>query len=369
MALCELLALAAVIPAAAQTGVSPAAQTSAPTAGATARSSEVIDEAGRRVTIPAEVRRIVSLAPSLTETVYALELQDRLVGNTDYCDYPPQAQTKAHVGGPMNPNLEQIVSLHPDLVLATRQGNRLETVEALTRLGLAVYATDPKSVEEVIESARRLGAVLGVPERGEALAAGLHARLEQIRRRVSAQPARRVFFVVWPDPLISIGKNTFLADALRWAGAESVVETTQDWPRVSIEEVMRQQPEYLVLSSAHFEEASRTVEELRERAGWRSLDALRERRVAVVSDAVNRPSPRLVDVIEQLARRLHPEAFDPDPEKGKSKFANRNSKFTAARPAGFLAKVNFDSRFSNFAFGSSPGLSAEAAREVTPCAR
>jgi iron complex transport system substrate-binding protein len=318
-----LAALTVVIPAAAQTRSSPAAQTAvpagaapAPSASATpAQSSEVVDEAGRRVTIPAEVRRIVSLAPSLTETIYALELQDRLVGDTNYCDYPPEAQTKAHVGGPMNPNLEQILALHPDLVLATREGNRLETVEALTRLGLVVYATDPKSVEEVIESVRRLGAVLGARERGDALAVALHARLEQIRRRVSVLPPRRVFFVVWPAPLISIGKNTFLADALRWAGAESVVETEQDWPRLSIEEVILQQPEYLVFSSMHFEEASLTIESLRERAGWRSLQAIREGRIAVVSDAVNRPSPRLVDVIEQLARQLHPGVFAPENEK------------------------------------------------------
>ena len=325
--ICAMAALAA-IPAATQTRIPPPAQESA--AGAPLRSArpavDVVDEVGRRVTIPGEVRRIVTLAPSLTETIYALELQDRLVGDTDYCDYPPEAQAKPHVGGPMNPNAERIVSLHPDLVLATRQGNRLETVEALTRLGLPVYATDPKSVDEVIESARRLGAVLGARERGEALALELRARLAEIKRRIGAQPARRVFFVVWPDPLISIGKNTFLADALRRAGAESVVETAQDWPRLSIEEVIRQQPEYLVFSSSHFEEASRTVEDLRERAGWRALEAIREHRIAVVSDAVNRPSPRLVDAIEQLARQLHPEAFAPGSdkpggEKGKTKFA------------------------------------------------
>ena len=308
-------------------GLPVAAQTSGP---APAQSSEVIDEVGRRVTIPAEVRRIVSLAPSITETIYALDAQDRLVGVTDYCDYPPQAQSKTHIGGPINPNLEQIVMLHPDLVLATRQGNRLETVEALTRLGIAVYATDPKSVEDVIESTRRLGGVLGAPERGDALAVELRARLAEIQRRIGTQPPRRVFFVVWADPLISIGKNTFLADALRRAGAESVVATTQDWPRLSIEEVLRQQPDYLVFSSTHFEEVARTVEDLRERSGWRSLDAIRDRRIAVISDAVNRPSPRLVDAIEQLARQLHPEAFTREPEKEKLKRNNRNSTFAQA---------------------------------------
>jgi iron complex transport system substrate-binding protein len=286
---------------------------------------EVVDEFGRPVTIPANLRRIVSLAPSLTETVYALEAQDRLVGVTDYCDYPAEAQSKQHVGGTINPNLEQIVSLHPDLVLATRQANRLETVEALTRLGIAVYATDPKSVDDVIESTRRLGSVLGASERGEILALELRARLEDIKHRVATQPARRVFFVVWPDPLISIGRNTFLADALRRAGAQSVVETSQDWPRLSIEEVIHQQPEFLVFSATHFEEAAHTVEELSGRAGWRSLEAIRNQRIAIVSDAVNRPSPRLVDAIQQLARQFHPRAFEEKPkiDKGNSNLMAR----------------------------------------------
>jgi iron complex transport system substrate-binding protein len=224
-------------------------------------------------------------------------------------------------------------------------------------------------VEEVIESVRRLGAVLGARERGDALALELHARLEQIRRRVNALPPRRVFFVVWPAPLISIGKNTFLADALRWAGAESVVETAQDWPRLSIEEVLLQQPEYLVFSSMHLEEASRTIESLRERAGWRSLEAIREGRIAVVSDAVNRPSPRLVDVIEQLARQLHPEAFAPENEKPggekrNSKFETRNSLQPRRLPSAHQRVSNSEFRVSISPPGFLPTLSPEASRCV-----
>lgn len=340
------------------------AQKSAPTP---VRSMEVIDEVGRRVTLPAAAGRIVSLAPSLTETIYALELQDRLVGDTDFCDFPQEAQAKPHVGGPMNPNLEQVVSLHPDLVLATREGNRLETVEALTRLGIAVYATDPRSVENVIETTRRLSSVLGAGARGDSLALALRSRLAEVRRRVSSDPVRRVFFVVWTDPLISVGKNTFLADALRWAGAESVVETAQDWPRLSIEELIKQQPDYLVFSNTHFDEVARTVEELRARAGWGSLDAVRDRRIAVVSDAVIRPSPRLVDAIEQLARQLHPEAFPPKnekprEEKPKFKLDTGNAKFADAYSAGPRGRANFEFRASNFSPCPLPASSPEASR-------
>lgn len=279
---------------------------------------EVTDETGRRVSVPQAVRRIISLAPSLTETVYALGAQERLVGVTDYCDYPPEAQAKPKVGGTINPNLEQVVALKPDLVLATRALNRHETVEALDRLGIAAYASDPRSVEGVLASTARLAEVIGASERGEALVADLRTRLAELKHRLGSRPARRVLFVVWWEPLISIGRETFLADALRWAGAESVVDARQDWPRLALEEVVRLQPEYLVFASSHSETVERDFEALRDRPGWRNLEAVRQRHLAVISDAVNRPSPRLVEAIEQLARQLHPDAFESKPESHSS---------------------------------------------------
>jgi len=274
---------------------------------------EWTDEVGRRVLVPALPQRIVSLAPSLTETIYALGAQQRLVGVTDYCDYPPEARAKPRVGGVVNPNLEQIVALKPDLVLVTGAINRRETMEALERLGIAVYGSDPHTVEGVLESVRHIADVMGVRERGEALAAALRARLAELRQRLAGRPAKRVLFVVWQQPLITVGRNTFLADALRWAGAEPVPESAQDWPRLSLEEVARLQPDYLVFASSHAEEVARMLDDLRVRPGWRSLDAVRQGHMAVVSEAVNRPAPRLVDAIEQLAHQLHPAAFAEEP--------------------------------------------------------
>jgi len=285
---------------------------------------EFFDEVGRRVLVPEPVRRIVSLAPNLTETVYALGAQDRLVGVTDYCDYPPEALAKPKVGGAVNPSIEQIAAMKPDLVLATRSLNRRETVEALERLGIAVYATDPHTVEGVFDSTRRVAEVLGVAGRAAALIADLRTRLDDLKQRLAAVPLRRVLFVVWHEPLISIGRETFVADALRRAGAESVVETAQDWPKLNMEEVVRLQPEYLVFASSHSESVRRTADELRSRPGWRAMRAVQQGRFAVVSDAVNRPSPRLVTAIEELAKQLHPEAFgavnDARPQKEKGKW-------------------------------------------------
>jgi iron complex transport system substrate-binding protein len=278
---------------------------------------EVIDEAGRTVRIPQLPSRIVSLAPSLTETLYALGVQDRLVGVTDFCDYPPDAQKKRKVGGIVNPNLEEIAALHPDLVLVTKEINRLETVRALDALGIPAYATHSSNVDDILSTTQKLADLLGVPEVGKSLAADLQARLDALHARLEVLPPTRVLFVVWTRPLISVGKNTFIADALRKAEATSIVDATQDWPQMNLEEVVRLQPDYLVFAAGHPESASRDFESLSVLPGWKLLDAVRNRRFAVISDAVNRPAPRIVSAIEDLARQLHPAAFPdfPAPEK------------------------------------------------------
>ncbi len=275
---------------------------------------EVVDEVGRTVRIRQPVQRIVSLAPSLTETIYALGLQDRLVGDTDYCDYPADAQKKPKVGGAINPSLEQIASLRPDLVLVTKSFNRLDTVRALAGLGIPSYATDPHTVDEIISSTERLAGVLGAPETGSALSAELERRLGDLQQRLDGLPRWRVLFVVWAEPLISIGKDTFIADALRRAGAISIVDLEQSWPRVNLEEVVHLQPDFLVFASSHSDGGANDFDVLAVRSGWRSLEAVRNRRFAVISEAINRPAPRIVSAIEDLARQLHPEAFSTRPD-------------------------------------------------------
>jgi len=153
-----------------------------------------------------------------------------------------------------------------------------------------------------------------VPEAGNSITADLHARLDALRARLAAVPATRVLFVVWTEPLISVGKETFVADALRLADAASIVDSNQDWPQIGLEEVARLQPEYLVFAASHFEAGTRDFESLADRPGWRILDAVRSHHVAVVSDAVIRPAPRIVSAIEDLARQLHPAAFQEVPE-------------------------------------------------------
>jgi iron complex transport system substrate-binding protein len=296
--------------------VRPQSSMPAPASSASPAMREVVDEAGRTVRVPQLPSRIVSLAPSLTETLYALGLQDRLVGVTDFCDYPPDAQKKRKVGGIVNPNLEEIAALHPDLVLVTKEINRLETVRALDALGIPAYATHSRSIDDILSTTQKLADLLGVPETGKSLAADLQSRLAALHARLEALPPSRVLFVVWTRPLISVGKNTFIADALRRAEATSIVDATQDWPQMNLEEVVRLQPDYLVFAASHPDSAVRDFEALSVLPGWKLLDAVRNRHFAVISDAVNRPAPRIVSAIEDLARQLHPTAFqEAAPEK------------------------------------------------------
>jgi iron complex transport system substrate-binding protein len=277
---------------------------------------QVTDDLGRTIEVPQPVRRIVSLAPNLTETVFALEAGDRVVGDTSADDFPAAAKSLPHVGDVLAPSLEEIVALHPDLVLATNDLNRRATVEALARMGFAVYVTHPQSIDDVLNSTAQIARLIGAGPRGDAVIAGMRERLDALAKRLSGVPPRRVLFVVWTEPLMSVGKHTFLADALSRAGAQSVVDIADGWPQVSFEYVLKLQPEYLVFAGSLRDANAPPEEQLSKLPGWRDLDAVRDGKIAVVSSAIDRPTPRMVDAIEELARLLHPEVFAPGAAAG-----------------------------------------------------
>jgi iron complex transport system substrate-binding protein len=300
----------------ARTSADPAAQTAA-----SKRAVKLVtDETGRRMAIPLNVQRVVTLAPNLTETIYALGLDGKLAGDTTYCDIPPAAKEKPHVGSPQEPSLEAIVALHPDLVLATTSINRAVTADALLKLGVPVYTSDPHTMTGMLSSTEVMADLMGASEQGAKLVVELQKRLDALHEALQDRPMAHVLFVVWEDPLISIGQNTFVADALRWAGAESIIVASQNWPQVSMEEVVRLQPDYIVLTSDHLAaETHEHVNNLRDRPTWSELRAVKLGHVVMASDEFTRPSPGLVDAIETLARDLHPEVFSPKAENRKMK--------------------------------------------------
>lgn len=268
----------------------------------------VVDETGRVLRVPARVERIVSLAPNLTEILYALGLEGRLVGVSNQCDFPRAARAKPKVGDVINPSLEKILELKPDVVLGATAGNRRETVEALERLGVPLYGVDPHSVEDIFASIRHVAQLAHVPQAGQELTADLQAQLAALESRLQGAERPAVLFVIWLEPLQTVGRNTFLNDLLRRAGAESITaDLPQNWPRLSFEEVIERDPDYLVLPRTRSLEAR--LGQLARRDPWRRLRAVKQHRIVWLDDRVLRPGPRVVEAIEELGRALHPELF------------------------------------------------------------
>ena len=268
----------------------------------------VADMLGREVTLAAPPARIVSLVPSVTEILFALGAEDRLVGVTDFCDYPPAARRKPSVGGMVNPNLEVVVSLRPDLVVATTEGNREETFAQLRRLGIPTYLVAAHHVGDVTALVTRLGALAGREAAAATLGAGLERRIDAVRRAVGPLRRPRVLYVLWPEPLIVPGREALVTELIGLAGGESITAADADsYPRYSVEAAVAKAPEVILLAN----HGAQTGPIDRER--WQrltELPAVRAGRLHQVDgNLLHRYGPRIVDGLEQLARAIHPEAF------------------------------------------------------------
>ena len=274
----------------------------------TAQALTIVDQTGHAVTLPAAPRRIVSLVPGVTEILFAIGAQDALVGVTDFCDYPPDARRKARVGDMLAPNLETLVSLKPDLVVATRSGNREETFDQLKRLGLPVYLVDePPSIAGVLRLVGGLGQLTDRRDAAAAVTAGLERRITAVRERVAGRPHPRVLYVLWPEPLIVPGRGSLVSELIASAGGESVTaDQGQGYPRMSLEAAVGRAPEVIILARHGARTGPAALPQ------WQrleSLPAIRSGRLyAADGDLLHRYGPRVVDGLELLARLIHPEA-------------------------------------------------------------
>ena len=268
----------------------------------------LVDALGRPVRVKTRVKRIVSLAPNLTEIVFALGAGDRLVANTTYCDYPPEAKDVEHVGTTLKPDLERVVALKPDVVLVSRASQLEETTQRLDSVGIPTFVTSEEGLEELLATIYRVADLIGVPDQGRDLGGSLRSRAEAVARAVAGRPAPSVFVMVGDRPLITTGGKTFINDLVERAGGRSIsAEETSDWPQYSAETVVAKAPEViLVPGAAHG--AAGSIAELPEIL--KETPAAKSGRVVNVDgDLIMRPGPRLLDGLEQLARALHPEAF------------------------------------------------------------
>jgi iron complex transport system substrate-binding protein len=274
-----------------------------------ARALTVVDMLGREVTLPAPPRRIVSLVPSATELIYALGGEDRLVGRTDFCDYPPAVKDKPSVGGMVAPNLEIVAALKPDLVIATTSGNRLETFTRLEQVGIAVYAVHANRIAEMLDVARRLAELTGRQAALARLVSGLESRLFAVTNAVRPYPRPRVLYVLWPEPLLVPASRALLTELISLAGGDSITANERgDYPRFSIEAAVVRAPEVILLARHGGASAPPLAKDKWEQLA--SLPAVKSKRVhAIDGTLVHRYGPRVVDGVETLARAIHPEAF------------------------------------------------------------
>ena len=304
LAVCRSLALAALaaLPAACGGGDDRAARPSAAPADS---SVSVVDDAGRRVTLAHPARRIIALVPAVTETVIALGAGDRLVARTDY-DRGAAVERLPSVGGGLDPSVETIVSLRPDVVLGWETSGRTELRDRLIALGIAVFAVKTEDTTDVFRSIRNLGALTARRRTADSLAAAIRGELDAVRASVADRPHPSVFFLVWNDPPMTAGPRTFVSHVIEVAGGRNVfADQAALWPNVSLEEIVRRQPDFLVVPVG--EQGAVRMEALRTAPGWRELRAVREgRMVSVPAQVVNQPGPHLAEAARAMRDAIHP---------------------------------------------------------------
>ncbi len=268
-----------------------------------AASRIVTDEAGRKVTVPDHPHRVVCLAPSVTDAVFALGSGDDVVAVSDYTTYPPEALKKPSVGGLVKPSIETILSFHPDLVVGTQIPGSLDTATQLEAVGIPVYLVDPHGLAGILQSVTRLGEALNRVPQAASLNANLSRRIEAVKARTAGKSAPRVLVTVWYDPIITIGKHAFIAEIIEAAGGKSVTDDlVPDWPQVSMEAVLSRSPDALLLIRG----GRVTLSALQNRPGWSSLQAVKEGKVYYVGNGIQDPSPVAIDALEEMAKEFHP---------------------------------------------------------------
>jgi iron complex transport system substrate-binding protein len=266
---------------------------------------ELRDDLQRIVTLPGPAQRVVSLAPSITESLFAVGAGDRVAGVTDYCNHPESARTKPRVGGMLSPNLEAIAALNPDLILLSMEGNQREDFGALTRLGVPVFVTNPRDLKGIAKSLRDIGALTGRTEQADQAAGELLRRSDSLAGAVESLPRVRTLLVVSVQPLVVVGKGTFLQELLERAGAENLAETAPTtYPAYSREAVVAGDPEALLFLTDVLPPSADLTALFPE---WSGLGCVRNGRIHRLDpDILSRPGPRAAEALRLLVTALHP---------------------------------------------------------------
>lgn len=277
------------------------------------RGNVIIDDWGRTVLLPSSPQRIVSLLPSNTEILYAIGAGPRVVGVDKYSDFPPEVTQGVKsgavtvVGGIADANVEIIMMLQPDLVLAGHLEIQGKIVKNLEDKGLTVVALDPKNIIDLYRTIRTVGKITGNVERADAVAAEMEKKINAVRERVRDLPRVKVYYEVWHDPLISVGPGTWIHDMIELSGGRNIFENSRtSYPQISTEAVIQLNPEVIILT----QENQATMGKIIDRPGWSSIQAVRDGKIFYINgNLFNRPGPRIAEGFEELGKIIHPEAF------------------------------------------------------------
>ncbi len=267
------------------------------------------DDVGREVTFAFPPKRIVSLAPNITEILFSLGLDKEIVGASSHSNFPERAKGKVRVGSYIRLDFEKIASLHPDLIVATGAGNTRDMVDRLGKLGLQTYVIYPKNFRDILLSIAHIGQVVNQEEESRSIIDGMRKRCEKVRELTKGLPRPKVFLQIGDVPIVTVGKGSFEHDLIRLAGGENIAgKENEVYPRLGIEEILKRSPEVIVISSMNPKgDYQKTLQEW---TRWKSIPAVKNGRIHLMdSDLLDRPSPRIIDGLEELASVLHPEKF------------------------------------------------------------
>jgi len=272
------------------------------------------DDMGYKVSISGTPKRIVSLAPSITEMIYLLKLEDKLVGNTLYCDYPEAAKKITKVGDILSIDAEKILMLKPDIVFVSVEGNTKESYKKLIDLGIKVFVSNPRNFEGIKKTLTDLGNIFNKRTLSDSCINSWNKRMSVLTTNSVKHEAKKVMFIIELKPLIVAGVNTFLNEYVKVCGMKNIVEDTKiNYPILNREEILKRNPSFILYATDKKDVKNVLLQMYPE---WKNIDAVKNNNVFLIDANIYfRPGPRFIDACEEIFRNLHPEVLYQDQKK------------------------------------------------------
>ncbi|HKT35073.1 MAG TPA: cobalamin-binding protein [Nitrospira sp.] len=265
-----------------------------------------VDDAGRKLYIAKAPARVISLAPSITEMLFALGLDEEIVGVTEFCNFPAAALNKPKLGY-ARPSLEALIALRPDLIVAPHEFLRADMLAKLDELKIPVFLLKAQTLEDILIQIQNLGKIFNRMSAADSITGVMRARIAEVTNRVAPLERKRVLYVLNSHPLITVGPGSYIHQMIGLAGGINIAAgTSSPYPRLSLESVLKEDPQVLIFPVGSAESIPES--EQQEWNRWTTLSAVRNQQLRnVSSDALNRPGPRVIEGLEHLARAIHPE--------------------------------------------------------------